>query len=994
LAVERPTEATYVPFLLEELKSRNVKIDLQLSYVLIDGVRQQPDAKFLNGGTYYLEAELGPKNKLYDGLVQAYNYRKALKAKGAFAVVFPDQLRRSLPHDAMRELVYSLDSYVATAIFEDADPRPTLSFDGTLQRLADWISDLVLKPPVAVVPSTDFAVSVLAHAVTYLTAALKDVEASDLEDIFGGRTVFENILQYEEGKFPVDDMRKAAAYLIINQILFYHVLSRSRPEKYDQLDVDTITRPNSLAKYFYRVLDDDYTPVFGFDVVSRLPKRADVTLKLKDVTKRILALTPEKVAHDILGQVFHELIPWELRKKVAAFYTNPEAADMLARLAVTEARENVMDLAVGSGTLLVAAYHRKKELMEAKDGKFTITEHRQFLEEDLTGVDIMPFAAHLAVVHLALQEPLFETEKVRVAVWDSTELTPNKTIPAISRELRAAYKVPKLDHFVQDRPIRIEEEAFIKKGAVTANQVGGEEIPLRKVDLVIMNPPFTRHERVPKEYKQKLEARLHDYSSALHGQLGLYGYFILLADRFIKDEGKIAFVLPSSVLRVQSTQGIRDTWLSKYHIEFIITAWERAAFSEATEFREILVVGTKLPPDDRKNNDLVTAFVTLRKLPKSRDEASKFAEHMRRTVGRGNETSENDQMSVRLVRRSNLVEASTNLFTFIAAYDPRIQDVWEELSSKRPLVSMEDYVKQNHAEVVRGIETKSSKSVPVQSTYILRDKSRAEKKNDIWILSGWSKTSLTARNRFEGSSVKIPLTSVSRALRSPSTVSSFNISELNDFVVAKDFPDADKFFGIKNYAKRKKQLKDWKEYVDSRLSTILLARRFDMSSSGTCLFAFYSNNPLAGAGVNWDLRGLKEEDAKLLTVWYNSTPNILQIFLTRIETRGAWINFHEYALNELRILDTNKLAPDARRSLLKTFSELKDTNFPSLLEQLRSKHPGRRKVDIAVMTVLGYTEAEAGRIIDNLYPALADEIDRLKSLMAGKGGEEEDEDEE
>jgi len=595
MSVERPTEATYVPFLLEELDKRGVRIDPQVSYVMIDGKRQQPDAKFLNGGLFYLEAELGPRTKLFDGLKQAYDYRKYLSADGAFAVLFPEDLRQSLPHEARRELAYKLDSYAATAIFADHDPRPTLCFDeGTLIELADWIAEQVLKPPAKIQPSPEFATSVLAHAVTYMTAALRNVSAEDLEDIFGGRYVFENILQYERGKYPVQDMRRAAAYLVINQIMFYHALSKAHPDRYEALDESKITKPNSLAKYFYRVLKDDYTPAFGFDVVSRLPSRRDITLKLKDVTKRILSLSPEKIDHDVLGQVFHKLIPQKLRKRVAAFYTNPEAAEMLARLAIDDANTKVMDMAVGSGTLLVAAYHRKRELLQKAGQEFKPKDHRRFLEKELTGIDIMPFAAHLAVVHLSLQEPLYETERVRIAVWDSTELTPDRKIPAISRELREVYRQPTIDAYGEGKPPKHGEEAFVKKGVLTLDKIGGEEIQLEKVDVVIMNPPFTRQERVPEAYKKKLVERLADYpQDCLHGQLGLYGYFVLLSDRFLKENGLMAFVLPATILRVQSAEGIRKLLLRNYNIEYIVTAWQRAAFSEAAQFREILLIAGK-----------------------------------------------------------------------------------------------------------------------------------------------------------------------------------------------------------------------------------------------------------------------------------------------------------------------------------------------------------------------------------------------------------------
>jgi len=48
------------------------------------------------------------------------------------------------------------------------------------------------------------------------------------------------------------------------------------------------------------------------------------------------------------------------------------------------------------------------------------------------------------------------------------------------------------------------------------------------------------HERLPDEYKSKLAERFKQYSDVLTGQIGLHGYFILLADTFLKDGGRLA----------------------------------------------------------------------------------------------------------------------------------------------------------------------------------------------------------------------------------------------------------------------------------------------------------------------------------------------------------------------------------------------------------------------------------------------------------------------
>ena len=382
---------------------------------------------------------------------------------------------------------------------------------------------------------------------------------------------------------------------------------------------------SDLLRYFEDVLKRDYASVFGFDVASKLPQTATDTIKR--VIVAVKALAPEKIGHDVLGRVFHDLIPFNIRKAVAAFYTNNEAAEMLAGLTIDKADTTVMDLACGSGTLLVAAYRRKRELLQCGKNGISLEDHKRFLEHDLTGVDIMPFAAHLAVMHLSLQALLHETEKVRVAVWDSTELKPNMNIPAIASELKAAYRKPTLDMF-KDKFV-IPKDAHIKKGAVTLEGVGGQEIPLEKVDLVIMNPPFTRQERLPKEYKESLFRRLGEYKSQLSGQLGLWGYFLLLADRFVKKEGRIALVFPSRPLSAKSATQIRKFISTNYDVEYIVTSWERAAFSESTQYREILLILRKLH-SKRKHKTQTCRIVNLKSLPRNMEEAHSMTDEIRR----------------------------------------------------------------------------------------------------------------------------------------------------------------------------------------------------------------------------------------------------------------------------------------------------------------------------------------------------------------------------
>jgi len=675
----RPTEYTVRQLLIEELRRRGVKVTPEISFVSPVG-RLVPDLLLQNGGSYVVETKLGAESKLMNAVLRLYDYSKFAQARGAFAILFPEELRRPWPPEVLRRIAAdSRTQYTVMAIFRDF--RPSQSFKGNLSEVADWIAGHVLRVPL-VEADTGLAIRVLREAVDFVTASVRMLKGEELEDIFGGRSVFENILQYEEGRYPVEQMREAATYLLINQLLFYHVLS-SIDASFPGLDEDKIERPADLARYFEPVLKRNYSSIFGFDVASRLPDRAvDVIRKVVMVIK---ALAPERIRHDVLGKVFHELIPFEVRKAVAAFYTNNEAAEILAQLAIDRYDAKVMDLAVGSGTLLVAAYRRKRELLKQEKGFVDLEKmHRKFLEEDLTGIDIMPFAAHLAVVHLSLQGLLagFESEKIRIAVWDSTELKPGDTIPAISKELRLAYRRPTLEMFMKGKPS--EEEVYVKKGVVTLEGMGGEEIKLEKADVIIMNPPFTRYQRIPRDYKAILLERLSEYKEFIHGQMGYYGYFILLADRFLKTNGRMALVLPATLLRVKSTEGLRKMLIEKYHIQHIVTTWERAAFSEGAQFREILLVAKKIE-NKRKPLDLLRCAITvINKIPKDMETARDIANKIKNFVKTGEfgEIFKTDELTSRIYSQEVLAKNKDNLFRLIAFQDFKLHDTWSEIIEK------------------------------------------------------------------------------------------------------------------------------------------------------------------------------------------------------------------------------------------------------------------------------------------------------------------------
>lgn len=93
------------------------------------------------------------------------------------------------------------------------------------------------------------------------------------------------------------------------------------------------------------------------------------------------------------------------------------------------------------------------------------------------------------------------------------------------------------------------------------------------------------------------------------------------------------------------------------------------------------------------------------------------------------------------------------------------------------------------------------------------------------------------------------------------------------------------------------------------------------------------------------------------------------------------MKIHDYPLDEFNFLNTKELSPIQRRELMNLFREIGAAELPSILTELEHKHPLRLRLDTAILKILGYGEAEAIIILNQLYPLLVEEIKKLGIFM-------------
>jgi hypothetical protein len=111
----------------------------------------------------------------------------------------------------------------------------------------------------------------------------------------------------------------------------------------------------------------------------------------------------------------------------------------------------------------------------------------------------------------------------------------------------------------------------------------------------------------------------------------------------------------------------------------------------------------------------------------------------------------------------------------------------------------------------------------------------------------------------------------------------------------------------------------------------------------------------------------------------NSTLHLFQVLVNKIE--DVWINIHQYALADYKVLNPDNLEDGIKRDLLKLYERLSKIDFPSLEEQIKNRFKPRMELDSAILAALGFERSKIPKLLEQLYDAFENEFDVLKEFM-------------
>ena len=482
------------------------------------------------------------------------------------------------------------------------------------------------------------------------------------------------------GQFDDNDgqTRRMAMTVIANALVFHESLAEAQFQIQIQDEEGGHTRavrpvdsfrvggtfgPGDVVLEWERILEVNYWPIFwsAKEMLRLMPtSAANAVLGWLWQTGQQLVAGGVTRSHDLTGVVFQRLIAD--RKFLATYYTRPEAAALLAALALptdsppggadwkdeeTLASAQIGDFACGTGTLLSMAYQRLSLLHELHGGDPRKL-HGPMMRHGLVGLDVLNIAVHLTAAMLAGSHPDTPFDGECLLTMPFGEQASN--LGEMENNNVAIGSLDLLAESVQQS--LIDTAAAVSAGGRAPEEVRDlvSRVGHERFDVVIMNPPFIRSTGMEAEKRgtgnpafaafntskstqgrmQNSLARLRGTAPLGTGNSGLAADFLDLALRKVRPNGMIALVLPLSAVSGMEWEEARQALGRSCRDIIVVTiagaGSDDSSFSADTDMAECLLIARKGEQHDGKR----AVFVMLRQRPNSAIEAELLADEISR----------------------------------------------------------------------------------------------------------------------------------------------------------------------------------------------------------------------------------------------------------------------------------------------------------------------------------------------------------------------------
>ncbi|MDI9642122.1 MAG: N-6 DNA methylase [Archaeoglobales archaeon] len=883
---DRITERTLYPSIQRVFNELGAKVISEVKYVSI------PDfvVEWL-GEHWIISIKIGDPNnprELKEAFMQYVSHMRDVGTEYGMIVFYPNEIKkRRTSADDVEDLVRNCSAYFIVL-------NPQLELRSSLPVALKKVED-VLSKRIPVSLSLETVVALLKTQIEELMEKIQIDEAqimgiiSDPKLFFGINPVEKDEVKRKE--IVREASKFLASYIFLSQVLFVRFYSEEKPSILRDLDLRKI-QAEDVREIFRRIKEINYRPIFELDVIDFVKPEM-----IQDTFNLLFSIQIKNIRFELPGRLFHELMPKKIRKLLAAFYTRPIAAYLLSLLTIEKPDVTVFDPACGSGTILTMAYRKKLELW--REGKSAnINPHKIFCEEQIFGCDLMPFAVHLSNANLAAMDPLTTINSTQIILGDALKLLPYEQMKP------GFYDLTKLIGMDQ-----VNGKGYKRTGEEV-------QITLKPVDVILMNPPFTKLERGIRDYIDTSTLE-----NVVGGEVGLWGHFIALADVFLKEDGFFGAVIPINVLRGRESEKVREIIFKKWLPLYVIKASKNYGFSEYSEYRDLLVVAKKTSSRSREHK---VKFCMIKKdLNKLREDEVRWISQQIKEV----EELRSDLLDLNSHLLSEVLPKFTNMMPFISGPSFEANNALKRIIEEAERIL--DPFPENYFREGYGPRPSGTSSF----MFITRPISESRIQEAFLILDQELEDSIIAKTHAGVQKFKLSKRHFLPALRTPVGLSKMDVTEIHDYVAKEPYENIEE---IKELCEFKGSLSQdyWTNYIKTEFkrstSQVAVIRRINPYSPNQSLIAHYSNHPIILANVFHVVGENEIERCKALVVLLNSIFFLAYFFNIKEETTGRYTELRHYDL------DYMKLCPkkDHIKKLAEIYDKYCKKDFPPLREQM------------------------------------------------------------
>lgn len=149
---------------------------------------------------------------------------------------------------------------------------------------------------------------------------------------------------------------------------------------------------------------------------------------------------------------------------------------------------------------------------------------------------------------------------------------------------------------------RMAKEAFLRCSKRDLVVIYGDAISPsidlgKKRNMMIVNPPYNRHEEIPEEYREKAK-KLAEVQTGIQvpANAGLYVYHLLIMDKWLDDNGIAVWLLPSIFMQSRYGKAIRQYLTNNVQLVRLHIYDEEKLQFDDTMISTTIIVFKKVPP--------------------------------------------------------------------------------------------------------------------------------------------------------------------------------------------------------------------------------------------------------------------------------------------------------------------------------------------------------------------------------------------------------------